>query len=316
MTSGGALFLCGLVSAAGLAQTEDGSRALPLANSETYWLRVENTPLGRVELSADGGGRYYLVGRVLRPATGLARDRSVTMPGIVLRANETAIVFSAATGGTLKLCAASSGPRGSAPPADPAAIVTNLDAGKGLFGNLRPPYRAAVRLRVGESSLTPLPEGYSPSEEDVFVFLVTLPPPPAPAVTPDAPALSEAQRQADWQAVVRRRVEALGKAYIEGAAARARAQRRRVVSGIVTLKAKLPSGEPDPITSVTYHIDGHMVALQNVAPFAYAWDTRQVPDGEYAIEIRALNAQGVLVTRAHTLIAVQNGKPSANSKSP
>jgi hypothetical protein len=133
----------------------------------------------------------------------------------------------------------------------------------------------------------------------VFVVSVALPPPSSLANQPDA-----------WKAKVQARVEALAQSYAADMLFRARAARRKIVAGTLTLHAQLPANEPDPIAAVTYVIDGDVVAAQNVQPFTYAWDTRQVPDGEHVVEIRALSAGGGIITRARALVVVRNGPPN------
>ena len=102
------------------------------------------------------------------------------------------------------------------------------------------------------------------------------------------------------------RVTALGQAYTTQSIARARQERRSIVSGTLNLKAKLPEGEPDPIAYVTYAIDSRMVSTQNVAPFTFDWDTRQTTDGEHVVEVRALNRNGHMITQKRALVVVQN----------
>lgn len=294
-----ALFLLGTFL---LASAANGAGAEP----ETYRLRVENTRYGRVEMSADGGAHYILVGRVQNPATALAAEKVATTPGSVLRSDKQSVVFAVAPGRIIKLRPRAAKPPTSAgrkrgvsawtPPPDTASIVTNLEAGQGVFGEFAPPFRSEARLQIGQDTLAPFPDAYAPTEDDAFVFLVTLPP----------PAGSDAPQAAEWKQTLGQRIAKLGENYAAQAAARARAEKRLVVSGALTLRAKLPTSEPDPIAAVTYAIDGNVVAAQNTPPFTYAWDTRQAPDGEHVVEIRALNGRGSVLTRALALIVTQN----------
>jgi hypothetical protein len=144
------------------------------------------------------------------------------------------------------------------------------------------------------------PDAYAPTEEDVFVFLVSLSP----------PAGADAQHMTAWKQALDQRIAKLGESYAAQAAVRARAEKRLVVSGLLTLRAKLPANEPDPIAAVTYTIDGNVVAAQNTPPFTHTWDTRQVANGEHVVEIRALNGRGSLLTRAIALIVVENSEKS------
>jgi hypothetical protein len=260
------------------------------AVKEAYRLRVENVQFGRVELSADAGKTYHLVGRVLNSAVTVFPFKDAKTAGTVLKSGKEGIVFAAASGMTLKLRpqAAPTGTKAGSM-TEPGAIFLNLKAGEGIFGDWIPSTEASVRLQTRLSSLTPFPSVYAPSDSDVFVFVV----PP-----------KEGQNVGE----LKTKMEALSSEYKAKAVLRAKAEKRTVVNGTLTLRAKLPPGEPDPIAAVTYLIDGELAAIQNAAPYLYAWDTRRVPDGEYSIEIRGMNKQGNLVTKIRALVAVDNGK--------
>jgi hypothetical protein len=310
--------------------------ALP---TETYRLRVENTMFGRVEASVDEGAHYTLVGRVLQPVTTAIPDKTATTPGVVLRSVGEGLAFAVAPGQILKLRPGMKTPntqhlntsttqpptpnartperpnaqskiehsksKNSAP--EPAALRTDLEPKKRFFGEWLPPAGTTVRLQMGTRSPGPFPEGYAPGQEDVFLFLVAL---PLPAPKAGEPAPSEEQRRKEYQQEIGKRLEALGQAYKEDALARARLEKRPVVSGYLTLRAKLPVGEPEPISAVTYAVDGDVVAAQNVMPFSYGWDTRRVPDGEHVVEIRALSQYATVISRVRALVFVQNTPPA------
>lgn len=301
LLSGLALFLAARAFAAMQEEVPPAPSVKPL--TETYRLRVQNARYGRVEVSTDGGRAYVLVGRVLRAATAPGLDKTARQSGAVLRSSTYGLAFSIAPNEALKLRPrADTLARASAPP-ETSSIVTNLDVKSGLFGDLIPPPRTPVHLQAGTGETVPLPESYAPGEDDAYVFLVTLPPPPA---STGAQTASDEQRLTEWKKTVHKRIEEMGKNYADSAIARARAEKRAVVTGTLTLRAKLPDKEPDPIQIVTYAIDGDFVAAQNTPPFVYAWDTTRVSDGEHTIEIRAHNARGVLLTRARALVVVAN----------
>jgi hypothetical protein len=264
---------------------------------------------GRVEVSADGGAHYVLIGRVLKPATATVSEKVAMTPSSVLRSRSDGIAFSVLPGQILKLRPqtvsmppAAGRKHHPLPPAylpsEPSAIVTTLEPGKGLFGALLPPFRCPVRLQNGADNLTPFADAYAPTEEDVFVFLVSL-----PDATGGVPAEAKAKE------TLLRHIEQMRQTYAATSTARARAA-KRLVSGTLTLNAKLPANEPDPIAAVTFAIDGNVVAAENTPPFSHAWDTHQVPDGEHVVEIRALNGRGSLLTRVLALIVVQNTQPN------
>jgi hypothetical protein len=294
------LWIGGCLWPTGGLQAQTPPTSPPQAESgATYRLRVENGRFGRVEMSADAGKTYVLVGRVLREATSATPNKAVKTPGTVLRAGRDGMAFGVAPGLTLKLRPQwavkppspgnKKGAKVRPPATEPSAMVTDIPVDEGIFGSLAPPSGTPVRMQRNPGEPEPIPTGYSPSETDVFVFLVTLPKPPA-----------------EGAATLAQRIEMLSKAYADGAAARAQAAKRKVVSGMLTLRAKLPEGEPDPIDAVTYMADGELLAAQNTPPFSYSWDTSGVPDGEHVVEIRAFNKTGRMLTRARALVVVQN----------
>ena len=285
--------------------------------SELYRVRVENILYGSVSLSADGGLHYILIGRVTHPATAVAVERAANQPGEVLRNGADGLAFAVNLGQTLKLRsaapAAASGKRNwpVAPASESSAILTNLMPRVGLFGDLVPPVGTQVKLlEVATGVQRPFPTLYEPSPEDVFLFVVpralkgnTAGGDSAPQQEKTSPGLPLSPEN------LQERFVTMGQAYVAQSFARARQERQTFYSGTLTLKARLPAGEPDPILYVTYVIDNREVSTQNVAPFDFAWDTRQVADGEHVIEIRALNRNVHLITFKRSLVLVQN-KPN------
>jgi hypothetical protein len=276
---------------------------------ETYRLRVQNTELGCVEISADGGLHYLLIGRVQRAATGTVVERGANTPGIVLRSGADGLAFTVGAGRVVKLRPAPRPLTGNSAkgihlpaPAIPSEIATNLPAGNGLFGDLMPLPNAVVRLQSGSQTLVPLTDAHVLAADEVYVFIVSL---------PNRASSSGTDAQ---QAEIGDRIAALARSYAAGAAARARSEGKTVYSGTLTLRAQLPTGEPDPIAAVTYTVDDDLIAAQNVGPYVFGWDTRHVPDGEHLVEISALNLNGRVITRARTLIVVDNGRQTGRAK--
>lgn len=295
---------------------------------ELYRLRVENAAYGSVSLSADGGLHYTLIGRVTHPATAVAVERAANLPGVILRSGGDGLAFAVNLGQTLKLRPAAlpvangkhAWPAAASPAMENSAILTNLTPRTGLFGELALSRGTTVKMEVNERMLGPFPTLYEPSSEDVYIFVVPrIVEKPAGADT----GVSETKKNETGKSeaetllsvsllspeAVKERIQALGQAYAAQSLARALQEHRTLFSGTLTLKAKLPAGEPDPIAYVTYAIDNHLVSVQNVAPFDYEWDTRQAVDGEHVIEIRALNRNRHVITSQRKLVIVQN-KPN------
>jgi hypothetical protein len=276
------------------------------APAETYSLRVENAQYGRVEISLDKGVHTILIGRVLKPALQMLTEKTANAPGSVLRAQSDGIAFCVASGRVMKLLpaplivtSAKTGKR-TTPAPGAGAMVTDMARGKGLFGELLPPVGTGVGAIADTPREAPFPADYTPALDDVFVFHVRL---PLPAATEGQ---TDMQREEALRERVRVQVTALQKEYAAGAVARARGAGRKVVSGTLTLRANVPEGEPDPITAVTYIVDGRFIAAQDTAPFVYPWNTRNVEDGEHVLEIRAVNRDARPVTRIRALVVVQN----------
>lgn len=288
-------------------------------SDEVYRLRVENGLYGSVALSMDGGRHYTLIGRVTHPATAVSADRSASEPGVVLRSSGEGIVLAVNLGQTLKLRPApatsatlslqaqnssSHNIRSNSPATpNPAAIITNIPPHTGLFGfkDLPLPTGTQVRLETDRGKLQPFPTLYTPAPDDVYVFLVTEKEIKKEMQTSSPPGASDGGIDAMNAAVV-----AMGENYLQESVARARQEHRTPVDGILKLKLKLPKGEPDPIVYVSYSIDGHIVGSQNIVPFDFEWDTRQVTDGEHLLEIRACNLNLQVITWKRTLITVWN----------
>ncbi len=280
-----------MVLGIGLPVTAQQPEKPETAPKEAARLRVENVQFGRVELSVDAGKTYHLVGRVLTPAVTVYPTKDAKTPGTVMKATKEGVIFVAAPGMTLKLrpqptIAATR----AASTTEPGAIITNLKAGDSVFGEWLPIQGSAAYLQNRANSLSAFPSVFAPSDSDVFVFVAKM-------------------KEGETDNMERgKKIEMLSKAYRDKAMERAKTEKRTIVNGTLTLRAKLPTNEPDPITAVTYLIEGELASIQNAPPYVYAWDTRHLPDGEYAVEIRGMNKQGNLVTKIRALVAVDNGK--------
>lgn len=291
----GLLVVCSAVKLMAQPVTDDG---VP-----TYLLRVTNTLYAPVEMSVDGGKTFLVIGRVIRCATMVGADGAARQAGRVIRSGHEGVAISLGGKRILKLL-----PQPAVVKArlEPWAIYTNIAEGKGIFGTLGPPVGTKVLLPL---SALKIAVSYSPQIGDVFEFTVDRMPPPS--FEPSA-----ASRLNDWKVQIAQAIQAMANDYAAGAVARAQAEHRLIVSGFLTLKAKLPEGEPDPIEFVRFLVDGTVVQLTNVPPFVYRWDTRSVADGEHAVEIDALDRNGKLITQASALIVVQNHPATSAASAP
>jgi hypothetical protein len=270
--------LLSLISpAAARAQQEDGSPSPETLPAETLRLRIVNAPLGPVEASADRGKSWFLVARVLRPASQSAPGAALNLPSVE-RASPQGIAFGIGGKRLLRLV-----PDTPAARRDLAAIVVNVKSGDPLFTNLLPPVGAAVQQEVNRRPL-PLISGYAPRENDVLQIL---------AARSDTPTdrLPSLLREA-------------AESYRQAALARLRAQGKSPTTGTLTVVARLhPTEKP---AMVTFHLDGNMIAMLNRSPFTLRWNTRDWPNGEHLLEVRALDANGAVLTSTRTLVVVDN----------
>ena len=291
-----------------------------ITSQEAYRIRIENILQGSIRISADGGLHYTLIGRVTRPASAVQLDRSASVPGEVLRSSGDGIALSVNMGQILKMRPdvplSAVGKRGGSPTSPEAgAILTNIAPHTGIFEDLLPPIGAQVKLEIAPRALRPFPTLYDPQQDEPIVIVV-----------PRSEEDKEKRRKGEeeTQSTIRNpqspgsssfilhpsslsnRVTALGQAYMAQSLARARQEHRPIASGILSLKAKLPLGEPDPIAYVVYVVDNQIVSSQNVPPFQLEWDTRHESEGEHLVEVRALNRNGHPITSKRTLLVVQN----------
>jgi hypothetical protein len=270
---------------------------------DTYRLRVENVQYGRIEVSIDSGETFILLGRVTKPAILPAPDKSAKQPGVIVRSGGEGICMAIAVGQVIKLLPAPE-PNSRAKPPDCAAI-TDIKPRTSIFGEFAPPAGTPALQQTGRAQWRPYQDGMAPTEETVFAFIVVLPSvhgSTEPPAQPDATLLAKL-------AEARKKLAALSEQYISGAIARARDAGRSIVSGTLTINAKLPPDEPEPITAVSFYVDGDNVSAQNTFPAVYGWDTTRVPNGEHVVEIRGLSKFNTIITKVRTLVVVNNEKP-------
>ena len=279
--------------------------------NESYRLRVENALYGRVEASLDGGKTYILLGRVIRPATSEAPDRTASQTGVMLRGSSEGMAFAVSAGFAVKLrpayAASTAGRSGLQLSGAAAEIVTSISADRGLFGKLLPPAGSKVMLQTPSHNPGSFPEGYSVSATDAFVIIADL---PTPASVGGPTVQTDSERTITFRHSLRALFESIAADYREGATQRAVADKRKVAAGTLTLRPNLPPDEPDPITAVTYSIDDgdNVVCARTTAPYLFAWDTTSVTDGEHVVEVRGLSANGSVITRTRYLLVINNHK--------
>lgn len=88
--------------------------------------------------------------------------------------------------------------------------------------------------------------------------------------------------------------------------AEARTSKIPVVSGSVTINPTVT--DPARVAYIRLSVDGVIKALKNFAPFVITWDTTRLQDGEYFIEIEALDASGAVLASTPRRVYIQNNK--------
>lgn len=95
--------------------------------------------------------------------------------------------------------------------------------------------------------------------------------------------------------------------------AEARLNKVPVVSGMVTINSTMT--DPTRVSFLRLSVDGNIKALKNFAPFVITWDTTHLVDGEYFIEIEALDSSGAVLASTPRRVFVLNRKNiSANTQ--
>lgn len=245
-------------------------------SEEAFRLRIANTQHGGVELSVDSGKTWLLIARVARPATETASGGD-SLP-TVQRVSPGGMAFGVGGRRVVRLLPDS-------PPArrDRAAILVNVRASAALFKDFLPPVGSPVQ-QVLHQRAVPLRPNYAPRDNDVLQITAA-----RSDLSPD--------RIADYARDASER-------YHDDAISRLRSRGGTPVSGMLTVTARLAPGDSPEF--VTFVLNGIDVAIINRPPYEVHWDTRAWTRGEHLIEVRARDASGNILSRAKTLVVVDN----------
>jgi hypothetical protein len=88
--------------------------------------------------------------------------------------------------------------------------------------------------------------------------------------------------------------------------AEAKTNKTPMVSGVVTINPTLT--DPTRVAFVRLTVDGKIKALKNFAPFIITWDTTRLADGEYFIEVEAMDSSGAVLATTPRRVFVLNRK--------
>jgi hypothetical protein len=248
--------------------------------TESYRLRLVNTLYGPVEVSADQGVTWRLIGRVVHQAVDLA-PAAPSSKVAVQRSTAQGMALGVGGGKYLRLL-----PDSPAARKDPTAIVVNAKPSSPLFSSLLPPVDAPIQQMVGRTVVS-IPDRYAPQEGDVLLITVA-----KPDLKPGSASLL---------------VQDAAEKYQQAAVERLRTVNKKPANGTLTVNANLPPGEK--VSVVTFHLDGTVVGILNNPPYTIRLNTTIWSNGEHLIEVRALDSNGGTLSRKKTLVVVDNPPP-------
>jgi hypothetical protein len=265
------------------AQNKTVPSAVPAQEIEAFRLQVANSAQGAVELSTDGGKTWLLVARVARPALVVGAGAQSSAPEVQSSGNE-GFTVGAGAGKLIWFV-----PDSILNEKNKGAILVNVPSTSALFKDFMPAMGSKVHQVVNKSpteGFTASP--YAPKDGDVLQVW-------SPRSANPRDKLAEYAQDA-------------ARYYRERAVARLRAIGRKPTSGLLTVTARLrPGDEP---SAVTFLLDGAVSGIMNHSPFTMHFDTREWVNGEHAVEVRALNAAGIIISRTRTLVVVENSAQS------
>lgn len=245
---------------------------------EALRIRIVLLPGGTVSISTDGGERYTVIGRIIalpsRLATGKLPPASASLQPDgtwLLQHNGRDAV---------RLVPADR--------KDPSALVTDLPKGSLLFS--LPLQGCTVRLTIQEGRVAySLPPGYRYRVGDVWVLQI---------------ATDDETRRAEIAQFIAQRLDAEAQQAVQRSVARAQREKLPVVDGILNLEVTAKYAER--VRFVFFAVDGTLIGTSNVLPTVFRWNSTQVPDGEYVIEARAVDAEERELALVRKRVLVQN----------
>jgi hypothetical protein len=249
------------------------------AQVEAFRIRLVLLPLGTVSVSVDDGNRFTTIGRVLalpnRTLPSQAPRATATRKGKnlwLLQFHEKEAVELAAAGVVM-----------------PAALSTDIPADSVLFGDYGTNFSVRLLLQEGRVAYS-LPPGYRYKPGDVWVLQI---------LTDD-----ESQAQSLRQMVVTVLAKE-SRLATQRSLLRAQKANLPVVNG--TLNLKVTARYAERVKYVFFSVDGYPAGTSNMLPTIFRWDSRQVVDGEYVVEARAVDDSGREIAVVRKRLLVKNG---------
>lgn len=251
-----------------------------LAQEEVARVRLVLLPGGTVSVSTDRGERYNIIGRITTlpkrlttgslPAGTAARQSTSWM----LQHNERqAVLLLAADGSKVA-----------------HALQTDIPQDSLLFTLPNEGLSYRLMLQEGQMAYT-MPPGYRYKLGAVWVIQISAP---------------TAERRAELISFITQRLADETRSAAERSVARAQREKLPAVNGNLSLEVKAKYAER--VKFVFFAVDGTLVGTSNVLPTVFRWNSTQVPDGEYVIEARAVDADNRELALVRRRVLVLNGR--------
>lgn len=247
---------------------------------ETLRIRIVLLPGGTVSISTDGGERYTIIGRIIALPSRLTTGK--LPPATASLQPDATWLIQHNQREAVRLV-----------PSDrkePSALVTDLPNGSLLFS--LPIQGCTVRLMIQEGRVAySLPPGYRYRVDDVWVLQI---------------ATDDDARRTEIAQFLAQRLDTEARQAVQRSVARAQRDKLPVVDGILNLEVTAKYAER--VRFVFFAVDGTLIGTSNVLPTVFRWNSTQVPDGEYVIEARAVDAEERELALVRKRVLVQNNK--------
>lgn len=248
------------------------------AEVEIARIRVTLLPGGTIGVSRNGGQDYTIIGRITALPSRLTTGKQPAATASLQPAAAWFIQHNEQQGVRLV-------PAGTK---DAFALITDLPRDSLLF-NL-PLEGCTVRLLLQEGRVAySMPPGYRYKIGGVWVIQVL--------ATDDS-------QQAKLHRFITERLPAESRQAIERSLARAQREKLPVVNGVLNLEVTAKFAEN--VKFVFFSVDGTLLGTSNVLPTVFRWNSTQVPDGEYVIEARAVDADNRELALVRKRVLVRN----------
>ncbi len=250
------------------------------AEVEAFRVRIVLLPGGTVSISTDDGQRFTIIGRIVALPQRLATGSQPR--GTAMQKGAGQWLIQPGESQSVGLCAVEQN--------IPTALRTDIPGDSILFRPLTVPISVRLLIQEGRVAYS-LPPGYRYRLGDVWVLQIL--------------AQTEAEATALRQSV-NDSLPSEERSAVERSVQRAEKANLPVVNG--TLSLEVTAKYTQSVRFVFFTVDGYPLGTSNVLPTIFRWDSTQVPDGEYVVEARAVDADGRELALVRKRLLVRNGR--------